>query len=62
MAEIVLLNKWRAEHARKAPVAPRIQLGEEEMAGDVVMFTGVRYERFDDSRDRKAENHAVHAE
>jgi hypothetical protein len=63
MAEIVVLNKWRAEKARR----PQIRIGEMEDAGRIVLFTGVRYERFDDRRfddrgDRKAENHAVCAE
>ncbi|MBW6421232.1 hypothetical protein KX729_07235 [Rhizobium sp. XQZ8] len=61
MAEIVVLNKWRADKPRR----PQIRIGEIEDAGQVgqvVLFTGVRYERFDDRTDRKAENHAVCAE
>lgn len=66
MAEIVILNKWRAEKVRR----PQIRIGENEDRGDagkdgagkIVLFTGVRYERFDDRNDRKAENHAVGAE
>ncbi|MBD8649783.1 MULTISPECIES: hypothetical protein [Rhizobium/Agrobacterium group] len=57
MAEIVILNKWRDQHGRK----PQIRIGEAD-PGEVVLFTGVRYERFDDRMDRKAENHAVRAE
>lgn len=58
MAEIVLLNKWRS----KRPAKPQISIGETERAGQVLMFTGVRYERYDAPEvrvDRKAENHAV---
>ncbi|MGK6315272.1 hypothetical protein [Neorhizobium sp. DT-125] len=58
MAEIVVLNRWRAEHARR----PQIRIGEKEDAGRLLLFTGVRYERFDDRGDRKAENHAVRAD
>ncbi|MBB6509043.1 hypothetical protein F4695_002400 [Rhizobium soli] len=57
MAEIVILNKWRDQHGRR----PQIRIGEAD-PGEVVLFTGVRYERFDDRMDRKAENHAVRAE
>jgi hypothetical protein len=57
MAEIVTLNKWRDQHRQK----PQIRIGETD-PGEVVLFTGVRYERFDDRMDRKAENHAVRAE
>jgi len=61
MAEIVVLNKWRSDNARR----PQIRIGELDEAGrigKIVLFTGVRYERFDDRSDRKAENHAVRAE
>ena len=61
MAEIVILNRWRSEHARK----PQVRIGEPQDAGRLLMFTGVRYERyecFDDRGDRKADNHAVGAE
>ncbi|MEQ1407594.1 hypothetical protein [Rhizobium sp. YS-1r] len=58
MAEIVVLNRWRSENIRR----PQIRIGEEDDAGRLLLFTGVRYERFDDRGDRKAENHAVHAE
>jgi hypothetical protein len=58
MAEIVTLNKWRAQHGQKPQIRPQIRIGETD-PGEVVLFTGVRYERFDD---RKAENHAVRAE
>jgi hypothetical protein len=63
MAEIVLMNAWRASKRRRER-ADRIQIGQMP-AGEVVLFTGVRYERydcFDDRMDRKAENHAVHYE
>lgn len=55
MAEIVVLNKWRDRHGRR----PQVRIGVAEESGELVMFTGVRYERFDDRMDRKAENHAV---
>ncbi len=58
MAEIVMLNRWRTEHARR----PQIKIGETDSAGQLLLFTGVRYERFEDFGDRKAENHAVRAE
>jgi hypothetical protein len=58
MAEIVVLNKWRADKPRR----PQVRIGEINDAGQIVLFTGVRYERFDDRNDRKAENHAVRAE
>lgn len=58
MAEIVVLNRWRAENMRR----PQIRIGEGEDAGRLLLFTGVRYERFDDRMDRKAENHAVRAD
>ncbi|WP_117195409.1 hypothetical protein [Rhizobium terrae] len=59
MAEIVVLNRWRSEHAARRP---QIKIGEVKEAGQILLFTGVRYERFDDRMDRKAENHAVRAE
>ncbi|WP_172717222.1 hypothetical protein [Neorhizobium sp. T6_25] len=58
MAEIVVLNRWRSDNQRR----PQIRIGESENAGQVLLFTGVRYERFEDFGDRKAENHAVRAE
>ena len=58
MAEIVILNRWRSEHSRR----PQIKIGETKEAGQLLFFTGVRYERFDDRMDRKAENHAVRAD
>lgn len=58
MADIVVLNKWRDRLGRK----PQVRLGEDAEQHSVVLFTGVRYERFDDRMDRKAENHAVRAE
>ncbi|EUB95286.1 hypothetical protein PMI07_003064 [Rhizobium sp. CF080] len=58
MAEIVVLNRWRSERERR----PQIRIGESENAGQLLLFTGVRYERFEDFGDRKAENHAVRAE
>ena len=58
MAEIVILNRWRSEHPRR----PQIKIGEAKDAGQLLFFTGVRYERFDDRMDRKAENHAVRAD
>ncbi|CDZ30633.1 hypothetical protein [Neorhizobium galegae] len=58
MAEIVVLNRWRSDNQRR----PQIRIGESENAGQLLLFTGVRYERFEDLGDRKAENHAVRAE
>ncbi|CAN7222753.1 hypothetical protein [Neorhizobium sp. LjRoot104] len=58
MAEIVVLNRWRSDNQRR----PQIRIGESENAGQVLLFTGVRYERFEDFGDRNAENHAVRAE
>ncbi|UIK06560.1 MULTISPECIES: hypothetical protein [Neorhizobium] len=58
MAEIVVLNRWRSDNQRR----PQIRIGESENAGQLLLFTGVRYERFEDFGDRKAENHAVRAE
>lgn len=58
MAEIVVLNRWRSDNQRR----PQIRIGESDNAGQVLLFTGVRYERFEDLGDRKAENHAVRAE
>jgi hypothetical protein len=58
MAEIVVLNRWRSDNQRR----PQIRIGESENPGQVLLFTGVRYERFEDFGDRKAENHAVRAE
>jgi hypothetical protein len=58
MAEIVVLNRWRSDNQRR----PQIRIGESDNAGQVLLFTGVRYERFEDFGDRKAENHAVRAE
>lgn len=60
MAEIVLMNAWRDRKARKT--GERHAVSNLALAGEIVMFTGVRYERFDDRMDRKAENHAVRAE
>ena len=59
MAEIVVLNRWRSE---RAPNRPQIKIGEAKDVGQLLMFTGVRYERFDNRMDRKAENHAVGAD
>ncbi|RWX76040.1 hypothetical protein EPK99_20520 [Neorhizobium lilium] len=60
MAEIVVLNKWRAQRSRR----PQVRIGESEDAGEIVFFTGVRYERYQEHAgiDRRAENHAVRAE
>jgi hypothetical protein len=65
MAEIVLMNAWRDRNGRKLP-KPAPARSESQgissdlaLAGQVVMFTGIRYERFDDRMDRKAENHRV---
>lgn len=45
MAEIVVLNRWREQQRRK----PEIQIGRQPEAGSaqLLMFTGVRYERLD---------------
>jgi hypothetical protein len=61
MAEIVIMNAWRARNGRK-PKAGRISIGEPKAVGEVVLFTGVRYERYDDRMDRAAENHAMRYE
>jgi hypothetical protein len=61
MAEIVIMNAWRDRNGRKAE-SNRISIGSTQPVGEVVLFTGVRYERFDDRMDRKAENHAVRCE
>jgi hypothetical protein len=61
MAEIVILNKWRAEKAHR----PQIRIGEAADAGKtakIVLFTGVRYERYEALADRQNDNHAVGAE
>ena len=60
MAEIVVMNVWRDRKGRK-PSTPGAA-SNLALAGEIVMFTGVRYERFDDRIDRKAENHAVRIE
>jgi hypothetical protein len=61
MAEIVMMNTWRDRPGRKSqsgqPQGERGASGS-MMVGQVVLFTGVRYERFDDRMDRKAENHS----
>lgn len=70
MAEIVTLTTWRKSHPPKSPrveigrAGSRIESRQEPPApeADVLIFTGVRYERFDDRMDRKAENHAVRIE
>ncbi|MDE1159345.1 MAG: hypothetical protein PW791_13955 [Neorhizobium sp.] len=65
MAQIVTLNAWRSSHQ---PKAPSIEIGKQHPPerpfgpADVLIFTGVRYERFDDRMDRKAENHTVRLE
>jgi hypothetical protein len=58
MAEIVVLNKWRDQRRRR----PQVRLGQTEESAEIVFFTGVRYERFDDWMDGKLEKHAVYAE
>lgn len=64
MAEIVLMNVWRDRNGRKisAPGQARKTSSDLALAGEIVMFTGIRYERFDDRADRKAENHSVRVE
>jgi len=60
MAEIVVLNKWRAQRNHH----PQVRIGEQADTAEIVFFTGVRYERFEERRgvDRYVENHAVGAE
>jgi len=60
MAEIVVMNVWRDRRGRK--VSTPTEASNLVLAGEVVMFTGVRYERFDDRMDRKVENHAARLE
>lgn len=60
MAEIVVMNLWRDRKGRK--VSSPTDASNLALAGEIVMFTGVRYERFDDRMDRKAENHAIRIE
>lgn len=60
MAEIVIMNAWRDRKGRK--VSNPTAASNVALAGQIVMFTGVRYERFDDRMDRKAENHAIRIE
>jgi|GEM_PF-4632926 len=45
MAEIVVLNRWREQQRRK----PEIQIGRQPdtQGAQLLMFTGVRYERLD---------------
>lgn len=42
MAEIVVMNTWRAEHRRRPQPSPRPP---EAAVAAVLLFTGVRYER-----------------
>lgn len=58
MADIVVLDKWRA--ARKG--RPQVRIGEASEQGEIVLFTGVRYERFGDRIDRQPEHQAAAAE
>lgn len=45
MAEIVILQRWREEPGRRS----RIRIGKPaKKEGKVLLFTGVRYERFVD--------------
>lgn len=60
MAEIVVMDVWRDRKGRK--VQAPTDASNLALAGKIVMFTGVRYERFDDRMDRKAENHVVRIE
>jgi hypothetical protein len=45
MAEIVVLQRWREGQRRR----PEIRIGEKagEGSGQVLLFTGIRYERLD---------------
>jgi hypothetical protein len=45
MAEIVVLNRWRDQQRRK----PEIHIGRQETAetAQLMIFTGVRYERLE---------------
>ena len=61
MAEIVLLNTWRARRDRR----PQVRIGEQHGIGEIVFFTGVRYERYDrfeEPPNRRVEYHAVGVE
>ena len=59
MAEIVILNKWRSERAARKP---EIRIGEPKESAQLLLFTGVRYERYGDWSDALPENQAVGAE
>ncbi|AYD00174.1 hypothetical protein [Neorhizobium sp. NCHU2750] len=66
MAEIVVMNAWRDRQGKKASPSgqrrDKATSSDLALAGEVVMFTGIRYERFDDRMDRKAENHGGRVE
>ncbi|WP_137132075.1 hypothetical protein [Rhizobium sp. FY34] len=48
MAEIVVMKKWRDAHAARLPMR-----SEKPVPAQLVMFTGVRYERLEDLTHRK---------
>ncbi len=61
MAEIVVLNTWRSEKRQR----PEIRIGNPRDEASILLFTGVRYERydrFDDRRDGGGENQAARAD
>ncbi len=60
MAEIVVMNVWRDRKGRK--VSTPTDASNLALAGEIVMFTGVRYERFDDRVERGAEAHTARME
>ena len=49
MAEIVVLNVWRDRKRRVLAERPPAEVG--KTGGQVVLFTGVRYERWDTASD-----------
>lgn len=51
MAEIVVMKTWRDAHAPR--LAPRLSLRADKPApAELVLFTGVRYERLEDMTHR----------
>jgi hypothetical protein len=54
MAEIVVMKKWRDAHAPRLPMRP-----EKPSAAQLVLFTGVRYERLEDMTHRTMDEMAL---
>lgn len=57
MAEIVILDRWRDRQAR----GPEIRIGEKPNDGSaqLLMFTGIRYERLDSVPGKSVPNAAM---